>query len=49
MVVTTYEMVVAEKEYFKSRIFWRVMIVDEGHRLKNEKSQLAANLRKVRE
>lgn len=48
LVVTTYEMLTSEVNFFKRRFFWRVVIVDEGHRLKNEKSQLSENLRKVR-
>lgn len=48
LVVTTYEMLSSEVNFFKRRFFWRVVIVDEGHRLKNEKSQLSENLRKVR-
>lgn len=48
LVVTTYEMLCSEVNFFKRRFFWRVVVVDEGHRLKNEKSQLSENLRKVR-
>lgn len=47
VVVTTYEMLTSEISYFRRKFFWRVLIVDEGHRLKNEKSQLSENLRKL--
>ena len=47
IVVTTYEMLTSEISYFRRKFFWRVLIVDEGHRLKNEKSQLSENLRKL--
>ena len=40
-------MVVAEANFFRRRFMWTVMIIDEGHRLKNEKSQLAEKLRLV--
>ncbi len=47
VVVTTYEMVVAESTFFQRRFIWRLLVVDEGHRLKNEKSQLSTKLSMV--
>ncbi|CAN0115394.1 unnamed protein product, partial [Discosporangium mesarthrocarpum] len=47
VVVTTYEMLSAEANFFKRRFLWQAVIVDEGHRLKNEKSQLSQKLKQV--
>jgi len=47
IVVTTYEMLVSEVNWFKRKYVWTSIVVDEGHRLKNEKSQLAEKLRTV--
>jgi SWI/SNF-related matrix-associated actin-dependent regulator of chromatin subfamily A member 5 len=47
VVLTTYEMLTSECNWFRRKFLWRVLIVDEGHRLKNEKSQLSDRLRKV--
>ncbi|CAM9280539.1 unnamed protein product [Chrysoparadoxa australica] len=47
VVVTTYEMMAAESNFFKRRFLWRVIVVDEGHRLKNDKSQLSQKLKLV--
>jgi SNF2-related domain len=40
-------MLTAESNWFKKRFLWRAVIVDEAHRLKNEKSQLAQKLKIV--
>ncbi len=40
MVVTSYEMVIKEKNHFK-RFHWRYIIIDEAHRIKNENSRLS--------
>eukprot|EP01038_Epipyxis_sp_PR26KG_P004667 gene4667-6556_t len=45
IVVTTFEMMVSEVNFFRRRFVWTTVIVDEGHRLKNEKSQLSEKLR----
>ena len=45
IVVTTYEILVSEVNFFRRRYVWTTIIVDEGHRLKNEKSQLSEKLR----
>ena len=47
IVVTTFEMLVSEVNFFKRKYMWTTVIVDEGHRLKNEKSQLSEKLRSV--
>lgn len=47
VVVTTYEMLAAESNFFRRSYLWRLVIVDEGHRLKNDKSQLAQKLKQV--
>ena len=39
MVVTSYEMVLREKSTFK-KFNWRYMVIDEAHRIKNEKSKV---------
>jgi SWI/SNF-related matrix-associated actin-dependent regulator of chromatin subfamily A member 5 len=45
--VTTFEILVSEVNFFKRKYVWTTIIVDEGHRLKNEKSQLSEKLRSV--
>ena len=47
IVVTTFEMLVSEVNFFKRKYMWTTIIVDEGHRLKNEKSQLSEKLRTI--
>ena len=39
IVVTTYEILVSEVNFFRRKYVWTAVIVDEGHRLKNERSQ----------
>ena len=36
--ITSYEMVIREKAVFK-KFAWRYIIIDEAHRIKNEKSK----------
>ncbi|PJF20090.1 CHD family protein [Paramicrosporidium saccamoebae] len=43
VLLTTYELVLKDQEYL-SEVDWRMLIVDEGHRLKNADSQLHAVL-----
>ena len=47
IVVTTYEILVSEVNFFRRKYVWTTVIVDEGHRLKNDKSQLSEKLRIV--
>ncbi len=39
MVVTSYEMILRERACFK-KFNWRYMVIDEAHRIKNEKSKV---------
>lgn len=45
IVVTTFEILVSEVNYFRHKYVWTSIVIDEGHRLKNEKSQLSEKLR----
>ena len=48
ILVTSYQIFVKDQAYFeKARISWRMLIVDEGHRLRNVKSKLLQTLRDV--
>lgn len=44
--ITTYEMIISDIELFSS-IEWRILIIDEAHRLKNTKCKLMEGLRCV--
>lgn len=39
VVVTSYEIILREKATFK-KFNWRYMVIDEAHRIKNEKSKV---------
>lgn len=41
--VTSYEMLIREKAVFK-RFNWRYLVIDEAHRIKNEKSKVGSLL-----
>ncbi|XP_026466144.1 chromatin-remodeling complex ATPase chain Iswi-like [Ctenocephalides felis] len=45
--ITSYEMVIKEKSVFK-KFTWRYMVIDEAHRIKNEKSKLSEILREFK-
>ncbi|ODM95941.1 Chromatin-remodeling complex ATPase chain Iswi [Orchesella cincta] len=45
--VTSYEMVIKEKAVFK-KFQWRYLIIDEAHRIKNEKSKLSEYVREFK-
>eukprot|EP00879_Flechtneria_rotunda_P001459 GHRR01001613.1.p1 GENE.GHRR01001613.1~~GHRR01001613.1.p1 ORF type:complete len:1090 (+),score=452.35 GHRR01001613.1:198-3467(+) len=45
--ITSYEMVIKEKNHFK-RFHWRYIIIDEAHRIKNENSMLSRVVRMLR-
>ena len=47
IVVTTYEILVSEVNFFRRKYVWTTVIIDEGHRLKNEKSQFSEKMRLV--
>lgn len=40
--ITSYEMVIREKSVFK-KFNWRYLVIDEAHRIKNEKSKVRLN------
>lgn len=44
--ITSYEMVIKEKNHFK-RFHWRYIIIDEAHRIKNENSRLSQVSRRM--
>lgn len=44
VIVTSYEMVIKEKTFFK-KFSWRYIIIDEAHRIKNENSRLSLSVR----
>ena len=50
VVVTTYEMAASQnmKTMLCHRIHWRYLVLDEGHRIKNEKTGLFERLRLVK-
>lgn len=41
VVVTTYETFVSEQSWFKTAFVWRFCVLDEGHKVKNEKSDVS--------
>jgi len=45
--LTTYEQVIAEKTPLK-KIYFRYLVIDEAHRIKNDQSKLATVLREIR-
>lgn len=45
--VTSYEMCIKEKSVFK-KFNWRYLVIDEAHRIKNEKSKLSEIVREFR-
>lgn len=47
IVVTTYEILVSEINFFRRKYVWTTVVIDEGHRLKNDKSQFSEKLRCV--
>ena len=46
-IITSYEMVLREKAIFK-KFNWRYLVIDEAHRIKNEKSKLSEIVREFR-
>ncbi|XP_046560346.1 SWI/SNF-related matrix-associated actin-dependent regulator of chromatin subfamily A member 5-like isoform X1 [Haliotis rubra] len=45
--ITSYEMVIREKSVFK-KFNWRYLVIDEAHRIKNEKSKLSEIVREFK-
>lgn len=48
VIVTTYETFVAEQNWFKRAFVWRYCVLDEGHKIKNDKSDIASSLQSMR-
>ncbi|KAL8928909.1 MAG: hypothetical protein Q9172_000747 [Xanthocarpia lactea] len=44
LIVTTYECFQAEQAWFKKAFIWNYIVLDEGHKIKNEKSQISKAL-----
>lgn len=44
IIVTTYEMMIVEESWFKHRYAYRYVIIDEGHKIKNEQTQLGQSV-----
>lgn len=44
IVVTSYEVFEREKQWFRRAFVWRYVVLDEGHKIKNEKTHIAAAL-----
>lgn len=47
VVVTTYEMIVHEEDFFCNKHFWHFCILDEAHRVKNENTLQSLAFRKI--
>lgn len=47
LVVTTYEAFVVEQAWFKRAFVWRYAVLDEGHRIKSENTQVAKALQSL--
>ncbi|GHP11132.1 hypothetical protein PPROV_000986200 [Pycnococcus provasolii] len=45
--ITTYETFLAEEHYFVEMVSWLTIVIDEGHRLKNDTSKLQVMLKRV--
>lgn len=48
VLITTYEVFVAESGWFKQAFVWRYVILDEGHKIKNEKSNVSQALQSLK-
>lgn len=44
LIVTTYETFSAEQSWFKRAFVWRYVVLDEGHKIKNDLSQISTAL-----
>lgn len=45
--ITSYEMIICEKSVLR-KIQWRYLVIDEAHRIKNEKSKLSEIIREFK-
>ncbi|KKY13165.1 putative iswi chromatin-remodeling complex atpase isw2 [Diplodia seriata] len=48
IIITSYETFVSEQSWFKSAFVWRYIVLDEGHRIKNSKSNVSHALQNIR-
>ncbi|KAK5165576.1 uncharacterized protein LTR77_009105 [Saxophila tyrrhenica] len=48
IIVTTYETFTSEQNWFKRAFVWRYCVLDEGHKIKNEKSEVAHSLQSLK-
>lgn len=48
VVVTTYDMITADRDWFLRACVWRYVVLDEGHRIKNNQAKHAKVLQKLR-
>ena len=48
LIVTTYEKFVAEKTWFKRTMSWQYVVLDEGHRIKNDTTNVAKSLQSLK-
>ena len=44
LIVTTYEGFQSEQSWFKKAFVWRYVVLDEGHKIKNDLSQISSSL-----
>lgn len=44
LIVTSYEVFEREKQWFRRAFVWRYVVLDEGHKIKNEKTNIATAL-----
>lgn len=44
LVITTYETFVADQGWFKRAFAWRYVVLDEGHKIKSKKTEVATSL-----
>lgn len=48
IVITNYETFVSEKNWFKSAFAWRYCVLDEGHKIKNERADVSKSLQSIK-
>ncbi len=47
IIVTTYETFQAEQSWFKHSFVWRYVVLDEGHKIKSNVTQISASLKNI--
>lgn len=47
VIVTTYETFVSEAHWFKTAFAWRYCVLDEGHKIKNDKAEISTALQSL--